>query len=112
MIVQIGHLPIPSIKNLKIPVIFLNAESEVDVKEVIEKAIPSLSGEKIGVVTTAQHVHKVKEIQNILVENGFEPVVSSGDNRIEAKGQILGCNFSAATQISDNVDMFLFVGSG
>jgi 2-(3-amino-3-carboxypropyl)histidine synthase len=112
LIIQIGHLPIPSIKKFKVPVIFLNAESDVDVIEVVEKAIPSLNGKKIGVVTTAQHAHKVKEIEKILVKNGFEPVLSIGDNRIASKGQILGCNFSAATKINDKVDMFLFVGSG
>ena len=110
--VQIGHTPIPEIENFWIPTMFINAESTLDVTKVIKKAIPHLKGKKIGLVTTTQHIHTLDKVQEILVENNFEPMIGEGDNRIELKGQILGCNFSAAKSIKDKVSMFLFIGSG
>ena len=71
-----------------------------------------LKGKKIGLVSTAQHIHMLENAGEILVKNGFEPIVGNGDDRIDSKGQILGCNFSAAASIADEVDSFLFIGSG
>ena len=111
-VIQIGHSPIPSIKDAGIPSLFLNAVSNKNVKEVIEKAIPLIKGKKVGLVSTSQHVHMLDAAYAILLKNKFEPIIGKGDSRIELKGQILGCNFSAATSIKDNVDLFLFIGDG
>lgn len=111
-VIQIGHTPIPEIKDLLLPTIFINALSTNDVTKVVEKSIPQLEGKRIGIVTTAQHIHTLDAVKNILEAHNFEPVVSGGDERISAKGQILGCNFSAGTNIIDKVDSFLFIGSG
>ena len=111
-IVQIGHTPIPSMTKFATPTMFLNALSEIDVSEVVEKAVQLLSGKKIGIVTTAQHIHSINDISKILKDNNFEPILGEGDKRIDSKGQILGCNFSAATSVVDSVDSFLFIGSG
>jgi len=112
LIIQIGHLPIPEFSKISIPIMFLNAFSDADVSKVVEKALPSFNGKKIGVVTTAQHVHKIDDVKKILVKNNFEPVIGKGDKRIDSPCQILGCNFSAATKIASSVDMYLFIGSG
>ncbi len=112
LLIHIGHTKIPVLKNTKIPVLFLNAIADLDIKEVIEKAITSLFGKKIGITTTSQHANVIDDACKLLSENGFEPVISEGDKRIDFPGQILGCNFSSATEIKEKVDMFLFIGSG
>ncbi len=111
-VIQIGHTPIPEIKGLLIPTTFINALSTNDVTQVVEKSISHLEGKRIGVVTTAQHLHTFDTVKDILKKHNFEPIISNGDERIVAKGQILGCNFSAGMNIVDEVDSFLFVGSG
>lgn len=111
-IIQIGHLPIPNLKKRVIPTLFLNAKSNLNISTVIKKAIPSLNGKKIGIVTTAQHIHNISDVKKILIENDFLPVIGKGDKRIYSNGQILGCNFSSALSIAKDVDMFLFLGSG
>jgi len=111
-VIQIGHTPIPELKDLPIPTVFINALSTNDVTKVVEKSIPQLEGRRIGIVTTAQHIHMLDVAKDILEKHNFEPIVSKGDERISAKGQILGCNFSAGMNIVDEVDSFLFVGSG
>lgn len=112
LLVHIGHTRISALNKTDIPVLFINAVADLDIKEVIEKAVTSLFGKKIGVTTTAQHIDVIDSVCKILTDNGFEPVVGNGDKRIEFPGQILGCNFTAATKIKDKVDMFLHIGSG
>jgi len=112
LIIHIGHLPIPEIKNPGTPTLFINAKSTRPIKNVVEKAMPLLEGKKIGLTTTAQHIHTLNKIKKILLEKNFKPVIGTGDKRIAEKGQILGCNFSTATVIRDKVDSFLFIGSG
>ena len=114
LLLQIGHLPIPSMDMQKrtIPIIFVNAKSNLSVTELITKSIAKLTGSHIGLVTTAQHVHLIDEMKSVLEEKGFTVNLGKGDKRIFVPGQVLGCNFSAARSISSEIDSFLFVGTG
>ena len=111
-VIHLGHTAISDVENFWIPTIFVNAQSTLDVSKVVEKAIPSLVGKKIGLVTTAQHLHTLEKVETILRNHNLEPFIAEGDERISTKGQILGCNFSVGTKIAENVDCFLFIGSG
>jgi 2-(3-amino-3-carboxypropyl)histidine synthase len=111
-VIHIGHTAIADVENFWIPTIFLNAQSTLDVSKVVEKALPSLVGKKIGLVTTAQHLHTLEIVQTILQQHGFEAFLAEGDERISSKGQILGCNFSAGANLNDQIDCFLYIGSG
>ncbi len=111
-VVHIGHTPIPEIENLWIPTTFINALSTMDVTKAVEKSLSFLEGKRIGIVATAQHLHTLDTVENILQKNNFEPILSAGDERISEKGQILGCDFSTGMNIIDKVDCFLFIGSG
>jgi 2-(3-amino-3-carboxypropyl)histidine synthase len=110
--VQIGHAPMPAMKHLPIPTLFVNATSDLDVTLVIEKALPLLKDKKIGLATTAQHIHRLDEVKKKLGGHNLASFIGKGDSRIAFPGQILGCNFSAATSIKEKVDIFLFIGSG
>jgi len=85
---------------------------EHQIKKVVEKAIPSIDGKQVGLVTTAQHGDFLDEAKKILEKNGFDVIIGYGFSRIKFAGQVLGCNFSAATSVKDDVDLFLFIGSG
>ncbi len=112
LVIQIGHTDIPFIKDLPIPNLFINAKADVDISNAVNKALTFLDGKKIGLITTAQHIHLLNTASRILIDNNYEPIIGKGDNRIALKGQILGCNFSTAVSISNKVDSFLFIGSG
>jgi len=71
-----------------------------------------LKGKKIGVVTTAQHINNLEKVVDILKKNNLLPIISKGDNRISNTGQIIGCNYSAALNIKDEIDSFLYIGTG
>ena len=111
-IVQIGHVPIPALKNFSIPTVFVNASFDVNVDVLIKKVIPLIKGKNVGILSTAQHVDILDAISDRLVENQFDTFIGKGDSRTAFNGQILGCNFSSAKKIADKVDVFLFVGSG
>ncbi len=90
--------------------LFVEAEIDVDVKKIVEKALPRL-GEKVGLLTTAQHLSKVDDMIKILEGDGKE--VFLGENKkTKNKAEILGCEFSAAESIKEKVDSFLYVGTG
>ena len=65
---------------------------------------------KLGIVTTAQFQNKTKEIIQYLENNGKEVFIDKLKQRHE--GQLLGCDQGAAIKIQDNVDAFLYIGSG
>jgi 2-(3-amino-3-carboxypropyl)histidine synthase len=89
-------------------IVFMEYYHDVDVERAVINALPLL-GQKVGVVTTAQHIHKLGDVVKILLSADKEPVVSKGDSRIAYPGQVLGCNFSA---VPEGVDSILFVGTG
>jgi 2-(3-amino-3-carboxypropyl)histidine synthase len=111
-VIQLGHTPLPSLQKFDMPTFFVNALSLQDVEPVVLRSLSLLEGTTIGLVTTAQHLHQLPTVTDILTNHHFKPIVSKGDKRIAAAGQILGCNFSAGTTLVDVVDSFLFIGSG
>ena len=66
--------------------------------------------QKIGIVTTTQFLGKIDEVKKYLENNGKEAFIDKEKQR--NAGQLLGCDVGAATKIQDNVDAFLYVGSG
>ncbi len=97
--------------HLEVPTIFVPAFSEVDVIPSLKKNLGEIRklGEKIALVTTAQHIHKLGEAREFLEKQGFEVVIGKGDSRVSWPGQVLGCNFSSARVDAEGI---LFIGSG
>jgi len=109
-IVNVGHSPIPSLRYNK-PVIFVPARSRVPIVDQLKKAV-GLLHEPVGVLATSQHLQDLEEVVEGLESMGLKAKVGEGDSRISHVGEVLGCNFSAATSISKEVNSYLLVGSG
>lgn len=77
-------------------VINILAKSNEDILEVAKKV--KFKG-KLGLTTTIQNVHMLKEVQKIIPNS----VIC---------GQILGCDASQAIRHNNEVDAFLYIGSG
>ena len=90
-------------------VVFIEARSNIDVVPVIRKALSLLKTERIGLITTVQHVHKLAEACAVLKEHWRECVIGTGDKRVAYPGQVLGCNFTAARIDCEEI---LYIGSG
>ncbi len=111
LIVHYGHTPM--IKSPKIPVIYVHARIDVDVGKLVEAVLPRLSGyEAIGLATTAQHIHQVKEIKEKIEKSGVKVLTGKGVGKTPYEAQILGCSYMTAIDIMDEVDAFLYIGGG
>ncbi len=82
--------------------VFIPAESDVDIIPVLKKALEKLP-DIVGIVTTAQHLHKLEEAREFLEKN---------KRKVFVGGQVLGCNVINAGKISGKADCILFIGSG
>jgi 2-(3-amino-3-carboxypropyl)histidine synthase len=107
LIVHFGHIEFPI--EYKVPVLFIEAYSKIEIDNVLKKSLPFLENyKKIGVVTTIQHLPLISQISDFLAGSGKEVVMKEGAGT--RKGQVLGCNFSAIKDV--DADAFLFIGSG
>ena len=107
LIVHYGHTPLPL--KYEVPTIFIEAFSNIDLKEGLENSLEELKGySRVGLVTTTQHLHLLNEISDFLEDNGKEVVL--GSSKSTRKGQVLGCNFSSIKNL--DAEIFLFIGSG
>jgi len=109
-IVNIGHSPIPSLKFTK-PIIFVPARSRVPVVDQLKKSVGLLQ-EPVGVLATSQHLMELDEVIEGLESMDITTKVSEGDSRISHAGEVLGCNYTAATSLTKEVNSYLLVGSG
>lgn len=107
LLVHFGHTPLPI--DYKVPTLFVEAHYQLDSMGILEDALEFLEGkEKIGLVTTTQHLHLLEDAAHFLEENGKEVLMKDGSGTL--KGQVLGCNFSSVQDLP--VDAYLYLGSG
>lgn len=96
----------------EIPTIYIEARSNVPIREAVEDALKHLKPwRKIGLTTTVQHIHSIKEAEEILRKAGKEVYVGHSPG-LKYPGQVLGCNYGNAKSILSLVDAFLFIGGG
>ena len=117
LLVHFGHTEMPSIAHMyDWDVLFVAARHKMDVATVAAKGALAVrektGGSRVGIVTTAQHAHKLQEMADAMKAHGFEVLVGRGDDRLGTAAQLLGCNFTAGTSIDQDVDGFVYVGSG
>jgi 2-(3-amino-3-carboxypropyl)histidine synthase len=107
LLVHFGHTPLPL--DYKVPVIFIEAYYQFKSVEILNEALKLLQGkEKIGLITTTQHLHILEDTARFLEENGKKVLMKEGKGTLS--GQVLGCNFSTVLDLP--VDAFLYLGSG
>ena len=108
LVVHFAHTPLP-IKT-DCPVLFIEASSSSDVVSPIEDAMDKLdeSTNIVGLITTAQHMHKLGQMKEILESHGYDVKIDSGKGTSVA--QVLGCNFTSIKNL--DVDEIIYVGSG
>jgi 2-(3-amino-3-carboxypropyl)histidine synthase len=107
VLIHWGHTALPL--DYRVPVLFVEAYSTMEVFGSVKKALKLLEDyETVGLVTTTQHLYLLDDLANFLEENGKK--VQMGVGKGTLRGQVLGCNFSSARELS--VDAFLYIGSG
>lgn len=108
--VHFGHSPMKESRDI----IYVPLFSNVDVEPIIEQAIkdelaPPDEDDRLGLVTTAQHMNTFDEMQALLEGEGYTVRTRRGDERLTHEGQVLGCNYASAAVDADQI---LYVGGG
>ena len=94
-----------------------NAQTEGDISsedaqdrflDAVGRVAP-LTGTKLGLVGSIQHLHLIFDYKERLEAAGFEVEVPVGGARLTFPGQVLGCNYSGD---QDDIGHYLFLGSG
>ena len=110
LIIHHGHSRM--LRYERVPTVYVEARATVSVETVVEKALPLLEKvQTIGLVTTVQHVHTLDFVREILLRTG-KAVVIGDAGRVNYPGQVIGCDYSNAKSIANEIDAFLFVGGG
>ncbi len=110
LIIHYGHSEL--LPKQRIPTVHFEAKTSISVEPTVKKALSLLKRWKnIGLVTTIQHVDRLDEARQALVDAGKH--VKIGDaGRLNHAGQVIGCDYSNARVVQKNVDAYLFVGGG
>lgn len=111
-LVNFGHAPLPVESN--IPLLFIEVDFVFPYMDILKNNIDLIKkeGRRIGLVSTVNYVKELPKVKEYLESEGFEVFIGKGDKRVTHPGQVLGCDFSSASSISDKVDFFIFVGEG
>jgi 2-(3-amino-3-carboxypropyl)histidine synthase len=110
LIVHFGHAKM--LCQEPIPTLYIEAKANVDIGEALHQALPLLDAyQKIGLVTSIQHVDALNDAKELL-ETAGKVVLVGNSGQVRYAGQVTGCNYSNAKTIADQVDAFLFVGGG
>ena len=110
LVVQAGHSQMPSVICSK-PILFLPVEIKFNLSKIVRSATPLLKS-PVGLLATAQHLRQLDESRKLLEDEGFEVKVGKGSGRMAADGQVLGCDYSSAHDVSGSVSSFLILGGG
>jgi 2-(3-amino-3-carboxypropyl)histidine synthase len=110
LIVHYGHSKL--MKYERVPTIYVEARATLNVNGVVQKALPMLEKwQKIGLTTTVQHVQTLDEVRETLIRAG-KTVVIGDAGHLSYPGQVIGCDYSNAKSVANDVEAFLFVGGG
>lgn len=100
LLVHIGHNKFYVDFKTEVPIMYFPWKMPIDINGI---DLSEIKEDKIGVITTVQHMYVIDDVLEVLKKAGKNPVRG---------GQILGCWTKGADIIEDQVDAFLFVGSG
>lgn len=110
LIIHYGHSKL--LKYERVPTVYIEARATLNVESAVRKALSILENwQKIGLTTTVQHVQTLDAVKEVLLH--AKKIVVIGDaGRLNYPGQVVGCDYSNAKSIANDVDAFLFIGGG
>ncbi len=110
LIVHLGHAPMPHLRYNRVffydlPGPALSGFTFVDAAE------PMLP-KRIGLLTTTQFRAWLPAIKEHLEKAGHEVRIGEPDKRVAYAGQLLGCDYHTAEVVMQDVDGYLYIGTG
>ena len=80
---------------------------------ILGESLKELEGfDRIGVVTTIQHVHQLEDIRKFYESHGKTVYIGRPYGFAKKQGQILGCDVGSAASVERDVDALVYFGGG
>ncbi len=110
LIVHLGHAPMPHLRYNRVFFYDLPgpALTSLDFVDAAERMLPK----RVGLLTTTQFRSWLPAIKEHLEDKGHEVHIGEPDRRVAYAGQLLGCDYHAATIVAGDVDGYLYIGTG
>ena len=105
-IIHYGH---SKFMDSEIPVEYKEIREDYDPVPVLENEIGKIKEDKIGLVSALQFLDSLEKAKKFLESKGKKVIIGKGSFN---DGQILGCDVSAGKSIENDIDVFLYIGSG
>jgi 2-(3-amino-3-carboxypropyl)histidine synthase len=97
------------------PVEYIEHREKVDVAPILEKNYGVLKAYKtIGLISSLQFLDTIPQAKAFLEGKNHKIIIGKGSSKGKKlyDGQVLGCDASSAKSIENDIDAFLFLGSG
>ena len=92
-------------------ILFSEARRNVELNKHEIDSISTKLPKKLGILASIQYINIVPYLKKEFEKKGKKVFISKG-HLTQYSGQVLGCDVFAAINIKNNVDAFLFIGSG
>ncbi|MFY9716655.1 MAG: diphthamide biosynthesis enzyme Dph2 [Thermoplasmata archaeon] len=110
--IVLGHAPIPNALPER-TTIFVEMRSPAgDAATLAETVRTGGVPTRLGLVASVQHMDLVTPLAEALRARGYDIRIGQGDHRLAYPAQALGCNYTGAEATRNDVDAYLFLGSG
>ncbi|MDH7508543.1 MAG: diphthamide biosynthesis enzyme Dph2 [Methanomassiliicoccales archaeon] len=110
VLVHFGHTEIPTLA-YDDRILFVEIGADIHYQSHLVELLPKLEN-RVGLIATIPFLGELEKIKKWLEENGKQVFIGRRKGRAKYDGQVLGCDISAAKDISEVVDQFLFIGNG
>jgi 2-(3-amino-3-carboxypropyl)histidine synthase len=117
ILIHIGHNKYPlttydlGVKTIYVPAYYKWKPSSILVEK-LAGILRENSYKNIGLVASIQHVYSLDELGKLLMDKGFNIFIGKPKYEDMVRGQILGCEYSAALSIEEYIDAYIVVAGG
>lgn len=108
--IHCGHAEMPGLKDGW--TIYLEARSNAPIEKPLKEALKMVEGLRVGLLATVQHIHLLEKASRILRKLGKDVYIGGAGGKLRYDGQVLGCDFTAAMSIRNDVDFYLVIAGG
>ena len=110
--IVLGHAPIPNVRLVHRTFFVEMREPGGDPESLAKIVAEANLPHHLGLVASVQHLDLVSPLTSVLGQRGYDVRVGRGDRRLAYPAQALGCNYTGAEAIANEVEAFLFLGTG
>jgi 2-(3-amino-3-carboxypropyl)histidine synthase len=95
-----------------LPTLYVESRVKDSPMEIVEKALSGVKLNRVGLLTTVQHIDFLEKLASALRSRGVKTVIGKPGARARYPGQLLGCDWGCVRSAASSVDGYLYIGTG